>query len=235
MTMVTVDQVYQAASALPMIPPQNAVFERPAAEPLPEILSGVTVFFDRDGTLNEDTGYIKSPEELELLPGVGAALARLKQAGARLIVLTNQSGVGRGYFSSTDLEAIHSKLQRELAKWGVTLDAVYVCPHHPDERCSCRKPARGMIDRAMADFPINPARSYVVGDSARDIDLAKQVGAHSVLVMTGPSGTEALTDLHQRGRSPDHVAENMERAVDWIVTGDGQRTAPAASAQAEPR
>jgi heptosyltransferase-2 len=107
------------------------------------------VFLDRDGTLNIDTGYLKSPDDLTVLPGVGAALARLKQAGARLIVVTNQSGLGRGYFTSKDLEAIHHKLRLVLAEDGVTLDGVYFCPHHPDDRCNCRKPARGMIDRAL--------------------------------------------------------------------------------------
>jgi len=219
MTGVTVEQVHSAtlrhwplAGPLPVHEPEAAV---PALSPT--ALAGVTVFLDRDGTLNADTGYVKSPDAFMLLPGVGAALAALKQGGARLVVVTNQSGVGRGYFSVKDLEAIHHKLRLLLAEAGVTLDGLYFCPHHPDDRCHCRKPARGMVDRALAELQVDLSRAYVVGDSARDVELAKQVGARAVLVMTGPSGVEALADLTARDLSPDHVAPDLRHAVDWIV------------------
>jgi len=189
----------------------------------------VTVFLDRDGTLNVDTGYVKSPDDFTVLPGVGAALARLKQAGARLVVVTNQSGLGRGYFSSRDLEAIHSKLRLVLAEDGVTLDGLYFCPHHPDDHCNCRKPARGMIDRAHAELKVDLSRAYVIGDSVRDVELAKQVGAQSLLVMTGSSGAEALADLTVRDLPPDYVAEGLSQAVDWIVAHATHR--PAADMQ----
>jgi heptosyltransferase-2 len=219
MTGVTVEQVHSAAVRhLPLAAPLP-VHEPDAAGPAlsPTALAGVTVFLDRDGTLNADTGYVKSPEAFTLLPGVGAALAALKQGGARLVVVTNQSGVGRGYFSVKDLEAIHTKLRLLLAEAGVTLDALYFCPHHPDDRCHCRKPARGMVDRALAELQVELSRAYVVGDSARDVELAKQVGARAVLVMTGPSGAEALADLTARDLSPDHVAADLEEAANWIV------------------
>lgn len=219
MTGVTVDQVYGAAlEHLPLAAPLLAA--EPAASKRsidPVSLAGVTVFLDRDGTLNTDTGYVKSPEELTLLPGVGAALARLKQAGARLVVVTNQSGLGRGYFGGKDLEAIHSKLRLLLAEDKVTLDGLYFCPHHPDDRCNCRKPAPGMIDRAVAELKVDLGRAYVIGDSALDIELAKQVGAQSLLVLTGPSGRETLADLTDRGLSPDHVADALPQAAEWIL------------------
>ena len=219
MTGVTVEQVHGAAVRhLPLVAPP------PVSEPdasIPALstasLAGVTVFLDRDGTLNIDSGYLKSPDDLTVLPGVGAALAKLKQAGARLIVVTNQSGVGRGYFTSKDLEAIHSKLRLLLAEDGVTLDGLYFCPHHPDDRCNCRKPARGMVDRALAELHVDLSRAYVVGDSARDVELARQVGAKGLLVMTGPSGAEALADLTARDLSPDHVADDLLQAVEWII------------------
>ncbi|MDR4479998.1 MAG: lipopolysaccharide heptosyltransferase II [Nitrospira sp.] len=219
MTEVTVEQVYGAAvQHLPLAAPASVVEPEP---PLSSVsspsLAGVTVFLDRDGTLNVDTGYVKSPDDFTVLPGVGAALARLKQAGARLVVVTNQSGLGRGYFTSKDLEAIHNKLRLVLAEDGVTLDGLYFCPHHPDDRCNCRKPARGMIDRALAELQVDLSRAYVIGDSIRDVELAKQVGAHSLLVMTGPSGAKALADLTARGLSPDHVADGLSRAVEWIL------------------
>jgi heptosyltransferase-2 len=184
------------------------------------------VFLDRDGTLNEDTGYVKSPDDLTLLPGVGSALARLAQAGARLIVVTNQSGVGRGYFTCKDLEAIHAKLRLVLAEDGVTLDGLYSCPHHPDDRCNCRKPARVMIDRAVVELQVDLSRAYVIGDSSRDVELAKQVGAKSLLVMTGPQGAEALADLTARGLNPDHVADALPQAVAWIITHATSGAAP---------
>ncbi len=219
MTGVTVEQVHGAAVRhLPLVAPPP-VSEPDASIPVlsPASLAGVTVFLDRDGTLNIDSGYLKSPDDLTVLPGVGAALAKLKQAGARLIVVTNQSGVGRGYFTSKDLEAIHSKLRLVLAEDGVTLDGLYFCPHHPDDRCNCRKPARGMVDRALAELHVDLSRAYVVGDSARDVELARQVGAKGLLVMTGPSGAEALADLTARDLSPDHVADDLSQAVEWII------------------
>lgn len=231
MTGVTVEQVYDAVvQHLPLVAPPPAVDPAPPTPGLTSTsLAGVTVFLDRDGTLNVDTGYVKSPDDFTVLPGVGAALARLKQAGARLVVVTNQSGLGRGYFSSRDLEAIHSKLRLVLAEDGVTLDGLYFCPHHPDDHCNCRKPARGMIDRAHAELKVDLSRAYVIGDSIRDVELAKQVGARSLLVMTGPSGAEALADLMARDLPPDYVAEELSQAVDWIVAHATHR--PAADLQ----
>ncbi len=219
MTGVTVDQVHGAAlQHLPLAVPLPADEAAPSRDPLGNpSLAGVTVFLDRDGTLNHDTGYIKSAEEMTLLPGVGAALARLKQAGARLVVVTNQSGVGRGYVTSKALESIHAKLRLLLAEEKVTLDGLYFCPHHPDDRCNCRKPATGMIDRAAAELQVDLSRAYVIGDSARDVELAKLVGVPSLLVMTGPSGTGTLADLTDRGLTPDHVADALPQAVEWII------------------
>ncbi len=219
MTGVTVEQVYGATvEHLPLVAPQPIIEPAPVQRRVdPHSLAGVTVFLDRDGTLNKDTGYIKSPEELTLLPGTGAALARLKEAGARLVVVTNQSGLGRGYFGGKDLEAVHAKLRLLLAEDQVTLDGLYFCPHHPDDHCNCRKPAPGMIHRAVAELRVDLGRAYVIGDSARDIELAKQVGAKSLLVLTGPSGPETLADLTLRGVAPDLVAEGLPQAVEWIL------------------
>ena len=227
MTGVTVEQVYDAVvQHLPLVAPPPAVDPAPPTPGLTSTsLAGVTVFLDRDGTLNVDTGYVKSPDDFTVLPGVGAALARLKQAGARLVVVTNQSGLGRGYFASRYLEAVHSRLRLVLAEDGVTLDGLYFCPPHPDDHCNCRKPARGMIDRAHAELKVDLSRAYVIGDSIRDIELAKQVGAQSLLVMTGPSGAEALADLTVRDLPPDYVAEGLSQAVDWIVAHATHRSA----------
>ncbi|MBX3237441.1 MAG: lipopolysaccharide heptosyltransferase II [Nitrospiraceae bacterium] len=235
MTAVTVDQVYQAATLLPLVVPTvETAPQAPARESAGGSLAGVTVFLDRDGTINEDTGYIKTPEELRLLPGVGPALAELQKAGARLVVVTNQSGVARGYLTLEALEIIHGKLVDRLAAEGVRLDGLYVCPHHPNDGCDCRKPATGMVDRAVEELRIDPTRAYMVGDSARDIELAKRIGARSVLVMSGPSGAEALAELRERGMAPDHVAEGLADAVGWILGRGQSDPSPPVSAQNQP-
>ena len=180
-------------------------------------MSGFTIFLDRDGTLNPDPGYIRSSDQFELFPGVAQALSRLKQAGARLIVVTNQSGVARGFFSAGDLDGIHAKLRYLLGEAGVSLDAIYVCPHHPDDGCDCRKPDRGLIDRAVGEQRIDLLRSYLIGDHARDIDLAKRVGSRSILVTTGAVLPEQVEGLKASGTVPDWVACSLAEAVDWLL------------------
>jgi heptosyltransferase-2 len=219
MTGVAVDDVYDAAVQIDPRSAMHGVRSSVPSPPSPHLnpLSGVTVFFDRDGTLNHDSGFVKSPEELVLLPGVPQALARLRRAGARLMVLTNQSGVGRGFFSLRDLEAIHTRLRELLAEHQVVLDAVYFCPHHPDEQCPCRKPRCGMVNQAVAEHQVDLSRSYLVGDQARDIELARQAGIRSVLVTTGPAGLQALKELESQGIAPDHTAASLAEAAEWIL------------------
>ncbi len=184
----------------------------------PNILSGYTIFLDRDGTLNPDPGYIKSPDQFELFPGVAEALARLKLAGARLILITNQSGIARGLLSRHNLEAIHKKLRYLLGQAGATLDGIYFCPHHPDDGCGCRKPNRGMIDQAIQELGVDPERSYVIGDHLRDIELAKRVGARSVLVTTGVTRWQELEGLTDTHLIPDRVEASLTGAVDWLLS-----------------
>lgn len=225
MTGVTVDMVTQAA--VKQLPTDRQAGSRLTGDAIDgrasetgrsavpsAALAGATVFLDRDGTLNPDPGYISSPDQFELFPGVAAALARLTRAGARLVVVTNQSGVGRGLFSSADLEAIHAKLRRLLQDAGVSLEAIYVCPHHPDERCACRKPETGMIDRAVRELRIDLSRSYLIGDHAKDMELAKRVGAKRVRVTTGEHGAEALSET---GNDRAVIAPSLDEAVTWIL------------------
>ena len=145
-------------------------------------------FLDRDGVINVDRGYVGRIEDFEILPGVVQALGRLQAAGYLLIVITNQSGIGRGYFSAHDLKALHDHLRDRLSREGVTLDAIYHCPHRPDEACSCRKPLPGLINRAIRDFDIEPARSFVVGDKPSDLGagVAAGVGAGYLVSPSGP-------------------------------------------------
>ena len=195
-------------------------------------LEGVTVFLDRDGTLNYDPGYLKVAAELKLLPGVGPALARLKEAGARLVVVTNQSGVGRGILTLKDLEAIHARLDGLLEREDVALDAIYFCPHHPDDGCRCRKPEVGMVERAVSELHVDLRRSYLIGDHARDMQLANRVGAKPILITTELVDTQALDSLRAAHAMPEAVAKSMTEAVDWILD-DAAKSAQLAAVTSE--
>ena len=236
MTRVTVDQVYDAAtkqvaglsgssrlsgsSGSTQINQTNKINQTNQMN----ILDGVTVFLDRDGTLNYDPGYLQVAAELKLVAGVGPALARLKGAGAKLVVVTNQSGVGRGIITLKDLEAIHARLEGILEQEGAALDAIYFCPHHPDDGCRCRKPNVGMVERAASELQLNLRRSYLIGDHARDIQLAHRVGAKAILLTPALVDTQALDMLKIERAMPDAVAKSMAEAVDWIL--EDARTRP---------
>jgi heptosyltransferase-2 len=224
MTRVTVDQVYEAATK--QLTPLGVRGEGLGKTPsLPHAsrltpygaLDGVTVFLDRDGTLNYDPGYLKIAADLKLLAGVGPALARLKKVGAKLVVVTNQSGVGRGILTLKDLEAIHARLQGLLEQEDVALDAIYFCPHHPDDGCRCRKPNVGMVERAVSELQLDFRRFYLIGDHARDIQLAHRVGAKSVLLTPAPVDAQSLETLKTKQAMPNAMAKSMAEAVDWIL------------------
>jgi len=224
MTRVTVDQVYEAATKqLQVIKSESLKSEDPGRSTLRHTdfstaLEGVTVFLDRDGTLNYDPGYLKIAADLKLLAGVGPALARLKKAGAKLVVVTNQSGVGRGLMTLKDLEAVHARLQGLLEQEDAALDAIYFCPHHPDDGCHCRKPNVGMVERAVSELQLDLQRSYLIGDHARDIQLAHRVGAKAILLTPAPMDAQTLDRLKVEEAMPDALAKSMVEAVDWIFT-----------------
>ncbi|HXV69664.1 MAG TPA: HAD-IIIA family hydrolase, partial [Nitrospira sp.] len=142
------------------------------------------------------------------------------------IVVTNQSGVARGLLSLEDLDAIHRKLKRELAVVGAALDAIYFCPHHPDEHCRCRKPNTGMIDQALRDGGIELARSYLIGDQGRDMELAQRIGARSILVTTGSDRVHSRGEAASAEQEPDWTAASLAEAADWILRDAERRRAP---------
>ncbi len=220
MTRVTVDQVHEAATkqiaGLSGSSGSNQMNEINQTNQK-NLLDGVTVFLDRDGTLNYDPGYLKVAADLKLLAGVGPALARLKEAGAKLVVVTNQSGVGRGILTLKDLEAIHARLEGLLEQEGAALDAIYFCPHHPDDGCRCRKPNVGMVERAVSELQLDLRRSYLIGDRERDIQLAHRVGAKGILITAKVMDTQILDRLKVEQAMPEAVAESMVEAVDWIL------------------
>ena len=222
MTRISVDEVYGAAVKQLVVKFESRKSKNPDLKTfqpsdLTTPLKGVTVFLDRDGTMNRDPGYVKTPEELELFPGVVEAVARLNRAGARVVTITNQSGIARGLLTASTLEQIHDRLRALLKAGGACLDGIYVCPHAPDEGCGCRKPATALVERAVADLGLDLSGAYVVGDHKRDMELAVRIGAKSLLVTTGPTSLQALADLQAEGRQPDYVAPGLVEAVEWII------------------
>lgn len=181
------------------------------------------IFLDRDGTLNVEKGNLRTPEELEMLRGVGPKLRALRQAGFRLVILTNQPVIARGEATERDVAAVHRKLTWEIGKEGAYLDAIYLCPHHPKrgfpgERvdlkidCECRKPGTKMVEQACRDLGIDAAQSWMIGDRTVDIEMARRAGLKSVLLRTGAAGLDG-----KYSASPDHVADDLTAAADIIL------------------
>lgn len=179
----------------------------------------IAVFLDRDGTINEDTGYIDSFDRFRLLPNVFKAIQKLNQNGLHVFVVTNQSGVARGYLSMDFLVSLHKRMVKEFENNGCKINGIYICPHHPDEGCVCRKPRPGMLLRAAKEHGVTLHKSYVIGDKLIDIKLAHSVGTKGMLVLTG-YGSEELRSLNKSGNQedkPDHIAANLNEAVNWIL------------------
>jgi D-glycero-D-manno-heptose 1,7-bisphosphate phosphatase len=173
------------------------------------------VILDRDGVINrESANYIRTPEEWQAIPGSLEAIARLNRAGFRVCVATNQSGVARGYYDIDDLDRIHEKLMYELAAYGGYIDEVFFCPHHPDDRCGCRKPEPGMLYRIQEKYGVNLSTTYFVGDSDFDIKAAKQAGCLPILVLSG-RGKLTLSQDHALQFIP-HFAD-LAAAAEYII------------------
>lgn len=168
------------------------------------------IILDRDGTINEDRDdYVKSPAEWLPIPGALEAIARLNQAGWRVVVATNQSGLGRGLFDAAALNAMHAKMHKLLAAVGGKVDAVFFCPHRPEEKCNCRKPAPGLFVQILDRFGVNAqeVEVHAVGDTARDLQAAVAVHCHPHLVLTGKA--LALRDQLQDGQQLPHERDGL--------------------------
>ena len=181
------------------------------------------VFLDRDGTLIEDVGYLDRLDQMTVFPWTVDVIRALNRAGLAVVVVTNQSGIARGLFTEAFVEEMHRHLSARLAAGGARIDAYYYCPHHPDgvveayrRRCDCRKPASGLVDRAVRDLDLDPARAFVVGDKWLDIGLARAVGARGILVRTGTGAAEEARP--QPGISADAIVDNLAAAAGWILT-----------------
>jgi len=180
------------------------------------------VFLDRDGTIIEEVGYLDRPERVAFFPWTIDAIRALNRAGLGVFLVSNQSGIARGFFTDAVVDEVHQRMADMLAAGGARIDAYYYCPHHPEgsvrelaKVCDCRKPARGLVDRAMAEFGVDPARSFVVGDRWLDVGLARTVGAKGVLVRTGYGDTEERR--RPEGLEADAVVDNLIAASSWIL------------------
>lgn len=166
------------------------------------------VFLDRDNTLNIDPGYLSDPDALELFADVPEGLARLKKCGLLLLVLSNQSGIGRGYYTAADARAVNAKINAILPR-EAAIDAFYFCPHTPEEGCSCRKPAPGLLEQACRDFDVDLNRSFMVGDKESDVLLGRQAGLKTLLL-----NREGL----KRETEADKEVSSFREAVEWILS-----------------
>jgi len=175
------------------------------------------VFLDRDGTINEEVGYLNHLSRLKLIPGAAEGIKRLKEAGLAVVIVTNQSGPARGYFPESLVHEVNRELLRRLSGKGAEVDGIYVCLHHPEADCPCRKPKPGMVLRAAEELDLDLTRSYVVGDRWVDLELARSIGARGVLVLTGYGRGELEFVLPRKGLRPDFVARDLREAADLIL------------------
>jgi len=180
------------------------------------------VFLDRDGTMIEDIGYLSREDQVEFFPWTVDAIRALARTGFEVVVVTNQSAIARGLTTEATVEAIHAAMARVLEGGGARVAAYYYCPHHPDgivepyaRACDCRKPGRGLIDRAARDLNLDPARSFVVGDKWSDVRLGRAVGAKAILVRSGNGAAEE--GKPHADVAADVVVDNLAGAASWIL------------------
>ena len=185
---------------------------------LPEVSAlRPAVFLDRDGTVSEEVGYLNHVSRFRLLTGVSAAIRRLNDAALPVVVVTNQSGVGRGYFPESLVGEVHERMVSDLWAEGARVDGIYYCPHVGADECACRKPRVGMLERAASELRLDLGKSFVVGDRGSDVAMAISAGCKSVLVRTGFGEGELAWHVAQWPHQPDFVAKDLAEAVEWIL------------------
>jgi len=186
------------------------------------------VFLDRDGTINEDSGYLSKPEQFIFLPQALEALAILRDCGFLLVLITNQSGIARGYFTVEDLELVHGHMCGLLQEKEIELAGIYYCPHHPQkglseyvQQCNCRKPGSALLQQAADELKIDLSSSYMIGDKASDLGAGWQAGCESILVLTG-EGKKTFLQKDKWEKQPLYIAENLYQAALWLQESMGK-------------
>jgi len=179
-------------------------------------VSSRAVFLDRDGTIAKDVHYCSRVEDFQILPTVPEAIRLFNEAGFKVIVVTNQSGIARGYFTEETLAQIHQKMKDELSKYEAKVDGIYYCPHHPDDSCECRKPKTALFHRAAKEHDVDLQNSYVIGDMQMDIDAGKVISCKTILVTTGPAAP-GPNSQYPAGL-PDYTADSLLEAAQWITS-----------------
>ena len=185
------------------------------------------VALDRDGTIIVERHYLSDPGGVELLPGVADGLRHLRELGLGLIVVTNQSAVGRGLFGEAQLARVHERLFDLLQAERIDIDGLFVCPHTPDDNCPCRKPRPGLLDRAAQELGFNAAESFVIGDKACDVELGQRVGATAFLARTGYGSQVAAEGVP----GPVHIVNDVRdaaRVIERLMMADARTTIGAA-------
>jgi D-glycero-D-manno-heptose 1,7-bisphosphate phosphatase len=175
------------------------------------------VFLDRDGTISEEVGYLNHLSRFHMFPFVPPAIRKLNESGLLVFVITNQSGVARGYYPESLVDDVHDLMTRQLTAAGAHVDGIYFCPHTSADACACRKPGPGMLDQASAEHGVDLTRSFVVGDRHSDVQLAHRVGARSIMVRTGYGQGEILWHASKWTLQPDFIAADLSAAADWIL------------------
>jgi D-glycero-D-manno-heptose 1,7-bisphosphate phosphatase len=174
------------------------------------------LFLDRDGTINVEVNYLSDPCDFRLLPGAAEAIRQFNVAGWTVVVITNQSGIGRGYFTEATVTAIHKRMRDELASHGARVDVVYVCPHHPVEACACRKPKPTLYRQALADLELTGAPCAIVGDKLADLEPGHALECRTVLVKTGHGAEEAVRP-ETRAFNPDAILPDLLAAAQYLL------------------
>jgi D-glycero-D-manno-heptose 1,7-bisphosphate phosphatase len=177
------------------------------------------IFMDRDGTVSEEIGYMYHARLFRMYPWTGEAIRKINESGMRSVLITNQSGVGRGYFTESTVHEVHQVLTMGLKLSDARMDAIYYCPHSPEMGCDCRKPKPGMLLRAARELSIDLRRSFMIGDRYLDVQAAHAAGTRSILVRCGDGESELARYSGLPGPQPDFVADTLQQAVDAILSG----------------
>lgn len=174
-----------------------------------------TVFIDRDGTINVNVEYLDTPDNFQMYPGVAEGIKKLQDAGFKILVVTNQSGIARGFFTEETLNKIHERMKNELSEKNASIDGLYYCPHHPDDNCDCRKPKTAMFEKAIKDHDVDVSQSFIIGDRMMDVEAGKKIGCKTILVPE----RKKMVEIERKNSSvkPDYICDDFSSAVSWIL------------------